>query len=43
MLQTGLCDLLGIDTPIVLAPFGPWEQLELAAAVSNAGALARVS
>jgi NAD(P)H-dependent flavin oxidoreductase YrpB (nitropropane dioxygenase family) len=39
MLQTGLCDLLGIDTPIVLAPFGPWEQLELAAAVSNAGAL----
>ena len=39
MLRTGLCDLLGIDTPIVLAPFGPWAQLELAAAVSNAGAL----
>ena len=39
MLRTGLCDLLGIDTPIVLAPFGPWAQLDLAAAVSNAGAL----
>jgi enoyl-[acyl-carrier protein] reductase II len=25
--------------PIVLAPFGPWAQLELAAAVSNAGGL----
>jgi enoyl-[acyl-carrier protein] reductase II len=34
-----LCDLLGIDFPIVLAPFGPWEQVELAAAVSNAGGL----
>ncbi len=39
MLRTGLCDLLGIDTPIVLAPFGPWAQLDLAAAVLNAGAL----
>ncbi len=34
-----LCDLLDIDVPIVLAPFGPWEQVELAAAVCNAGAL----
>ena len=34
-----LCDLLGIDIPIVLAPFGPWDQVELAAAVSNAGGL----
>jgi enoyl-[acyl-carrier protein] reductase II len=39
MLRTPLCDLLGIDVPIVLAPFGPWAQLELAAAVSNAGGL----
>lgn len=39
MLRTHLCDLLGIDVPIVLAPFGPWAQLELAAAVSNAGGL----
>ena len=28
--------------PIVLAPFGPWEEVELAAAVSNAGALGSV-
>ena len=34
-----LCNLLGIQVPIVLAPFGPWEQVELAAAVCNAGAL----
>ena len=35
----GLCDLLDIDVPIVLAPFGPWDQVELAAAVCEAGAL----
>jgi enoyl-[acyl-carrier protein] reductase II len=34
-----LCDALGIHVPIVLAPFGPWEQVELAAAACNAGAL----
>src|SRR6185295_13878856 len=34
-----LCDLLGIEVPIVLAPFGPWDEVELAAAVSAAGAL----
>lgn len=38
-MQTPLCDLLGIDLPIILAPFGPWEQVDLAAAVSNAGGL----
>ncbi len=37
-----LCSLLGIDLPLVLAPFGPWEQVQLAAAVSNAGALGSV-
>jgi nitronate monooxygenase/enoyl-[acyl-carrier protein] reductase II len=40
--RTPVCDLLGIDVPIVLAPFGPWEQVELAAAVSNAGGLGSV-
>jgi nitronate monooxygenase/enoyl-[acyl-carrier protein] reductase II len=30
---------LGIEVPVVLAPFGPWEQVELAAAVSGAGGL----
>ncbi len=34
-----LGDLLNIDIPVVLAPFGPWDQVELAAAVSNAGGL----
>ena len=38
-MRTPVCDLLGIDFPIALAPFGPWEQVELAAAVSNAGGL----
>jgi nitronate monooxygenase/enoyl-[acyl-carrier protein] reductase II len=40
--RTPVCQLLGIDVPIVLAPFGPWEQVELAAAVSNAGGLGSV-
>ncbi|HEY3003437.1 MAG TPA: nitronate monooxygenase [Kribbellaceae bacterium] len=38
-MRTAVCDLLGIDVPIVLAPFGPWEQVELAAAVCEAGGL----
>jgi len=39
MLRTPLCDLLGTDVPIICAPFGPWEQVDLAAAVCNAGGL----
>jgi enoyl-[acyl-carrier protein] reductase II len=39
VLRTPLCGLLGIEVPIVSAPFGPWEQVELAAAVSGAGGL----
>ncbi len=39
MLRTPLCDLLQIDLPIVLAPFGPWDEVELAAAVCEAGGL----
>jgi enoyl-[acyl-carrier protein] reductase II len=39
MLRTPLCDLLDIEVPIICAPFGPWEQVDLAAAVCNAGAL----
>lgn len=34
-----MCDLLGIDVPVMCAPFGPWDQVELAAAVCDAGAL----
>jgi NAD(P)H-dependent flavin oxidoreductase YrpB (nitropropane dioxygenase family) len=39
MLRTPLCDLLGIDMPIVLAPMGTCTSAEFAAAVSNEGGL----
>jgi enoyl-[acyl-carrier protein] reductase II len=39
MIRTPLCDLLGIDVPVLCAPFGPWEQVDLAAAVCAAGGL----
>lgn len=42
MLRTPLCDLLGIDVPIVQASLGPWTSVELVAAVSNAGALGSI-
>jgi NAD(P)H-dependent flavin oxidoreductase YrpB (nitropropane dioxygenase family) len=44
VLRTRLCDLLGIDVPIVCAPMGPSiTGPELAAAVSNAGGLGVIS
>ncbi len=42
MLKTSLCDLLGIDVPIILAPMGTCTSGELAAAVSNHGGLGGV-
>jgi enoyl-[acyl-carrier protein] reductase II len=39
MLKTRLCDLLGIDVPIILAPMGTCTSAEFAAAVSNEGGL----
>ena len=39
MLRTPLCDRLGIEVPILCAPFGPWDEVELAAAVCEAGGL----
>ena len=39
MLRTPLCDLLRIDVPILSAPFGPWDQVDLAVAVCEAGGL----
>jgi nitronate monooxygenase/enoyl-[acyl-carrier protein] reductase II len=39
MLRTPLCDVLGIDVPVLCAPFGPFEEVELAAAVCEAGGL----
>ncbi len=38
-MRTRLCDVLGIDVPIISAPFGPWDSVELAAAVCRAGGL----
>jgi enoyl-[acyl-carrier protein] reductase II len=38
-MRTRLCDVLGIDVPIIAAPFGPWDSVELAAAVCRAGGL----
>jgi enoyl-[acyl-carrier protein] reductase II len=42
MLRTPLCDLLGIELPILQAPIGPSASPELAAAVSNTGGLGSV-
>ena len=39
MLKTALCDRLGIEVPIILAPMGACTSAEFAAAVSNAGGL----
>jgi nitronate monooxygenase/enoyl-[acyl-carrier protein] reductase II len=39
MLKTPLCDLFGIEVPVILAPMGTCTSAELAAAVSNAGGL----
>jgi enoyl-[acyl-carrier protein] reductase II len=39
MLRTRLTDMFGITVPVLLAPFGPWDQTLLAAEVCEAGAL----
>lgn len=39
VLRTPLCDVLDVEVPIICAPFGPWDEVDLAAAVCNAGAL----
>ena len=38
-MRTRVCDVLGIDVPVVCAPFGPWDEVDLAAAVCEAGGL----
>jgi enoyl-[acyl-carrier protein] reductase II len=38
-MRTPLCDLLGIDVPVIGAPFGPWDSVDLVAAVADAGGL----
>ncbi len=42
MLRTSLCELLGIEHPVIQASIGPWSSADLVAAVSNAGALGSV-
>jgi enoyl-[acyl-carrier protein] reductase II len=42
MLKTRLCDLYGIDYPIILAPMGSATSAEFAAAASNSGALGSI-
>ena len=42
LVRSRLCELLNIDVPIVLAPFGPWDQVDLAVAVCEAGGLGSV-
>ncbi|WP_327360007.1 NAD(P)H-dependent flavin oxidoreductase [Streptomyces sp. NBC_01296] len=39
MLTTPVCRLLGIDAPIICAAFGPWDEVDLAAAVCRPGGL----
>ena len=38
-MRTTVCDVLGIEVPIIGAPFGPWDSVELAAAICAAGGL----
>ena len=42
-IKSSLCDMLGIDYPIIQAGMGPFNTSKLAAAVSNAGGLGTVS
>jgi nitronate monooxygenase/enoyl-[acyl-carrier protein] reductase II len=43
MLRTPLCDVLGIEVPIILAPMGSATSAEFAAAASNEGALGSIA
>src|SRR5437879_11800220 len=42
VIRTPLCELLGIDHPIIQAGMGPFAPASLAAAVSNAGGLGSI-
>jgi NAD(P)H-dependent flavin oxidoreductase YrpB (nitropropane dioxygenase family) len=43
MLRTRLCDMLGIEYPIIQGGMAPWTTERLSVAVANAGALGVVS
>jgi enoyl-[acyl-carrier protein] reductase II len=38
-MRNHLCEVLDIDIPIICAPFGPWDSVDVAAAVCAAGGL----
>ena len=42
MLKTALCDVVGIDVPLILAPMGSATSAEFTAAASNEGALGSI-
>lgn len=42
MIRTSLCEILGIEFPIIQAAIAPYTSAELVAAVSNAGALGSI-
>lgn len=39
MFHTPLCELLSVELPVICAPFGPWDEVDLAASVCAAGGL----
>ena len=43
MIKTKICDMVGIKYPIIQGGLGPFETTNLAAAISNAGALGMIS
>ena len=43
MIKTALCDMLGIEYPLIQGPMGPFDTSDLAPAVSNAGGLGIIS
>ncbi len=42
MIHTDLCNLVGIESPIIQAAIAPYTSAELVAAVSNAGGLGSI-
>jgi len=43
LIRTDLCDMLGMEYPIMQAAMGPYDTMDLAIAVTNAGGFGNVS
>src|SRR5215207_236065 len=41
-MRTALCELLGIEHPVIQASIGPWSSVALTAAVSEAGGIGSI-